>query len=539
MREAAISIVGRLTLVNPAYIMPSLRKTLLQLLTELEYSNVPRNKEESAILLGLLVAASQTLIKPYVDPMITVLLPKARDPHSAVATTILRAIGELANVGGADMLPYVHRLMPILIDALQDLGSQSKREAALRTLGQLASSSGYVIDPYLDYPPLLGILVGIVRAEPTGSLRRETIKLMGILGALDPYKHQEVLDRSPESSSAAETERVTDVSLMVGGLMPSHEDYYPQVVFNALIAIIRDSSLANHHSAVIDAIMNIFKTLGLKCVSFLPTIVPAFISVIRAASPGRLELYFNQLSILVTIVRQHIRTFLPNILDLIRDYWHALHGTILQLIEAISKALEGEFKVYLAQLLPLMIQVLEGDALSMRLSPEKVLHTFLVFGSSGEEYMHLIIPAIVRVFEKLQHPLPLRRHAIETIGKLSRQVNISDFASRIVQPLTRVLYTGEATLKQTALDTLCALIFQLGRDFIHYIPLVNKVRFRDRFGSGPGPGPFFFLFPNPCRGEPLDLFLPRPRPWSRIKFSIRITRSWCPSYRSGSHCRKI
>ena len=190
VREAAISIVGRLTLVNPAYVMPSLRKTLIQLLTELEYSNIPRRKEESAMLLTLLVAAAQKLIKPYVDPMIRVLLPRARDSNGGVTSAILRGIGELATVGCADMLPYVHALMPIIIDALQDLGSQTKREAALRTLGQLASSSGYVIDPYLEYPQLLNILVGIVKTEQTGSLRRETIKLMGILGALDPHKHQ-------------------------------------------------------------------------------------------------------------------------------------------------------------------------------------------------------------------------------------------------------------------------------------------------------------------------------------------------------------
>ena len=35
IREIAISIIGRLTAVNPAYVMPALRKTLVQLLTDL------------------------------------------------------------------------------------------------------------------------------------------------------------------------------------------------------------------------------------------------------------------------------------------------------------------------------------------------------------------------------------------------------------------------------------------------------------------------------------------------------------------------
>ncbi len=40
VRETAIAIIGRLTIHNPAYVMPSLRKVLIQLLSELEYSSV-------------------------------------------------------------------------------------------------------------------------------------------------------------------------------------------------------------------------------------------------------------------------------------------------------------------------------------------------------------------------------------------------------------------------------------------------------------------------------------------------------------------
>jgi FKBP12-rapamycin complex-associated protein len=65
---------GRLSILNPAYIMPSLRKTLLQLLTELEHSGVGRNKEHSAQLLGHLVANAPTLICPYVEPILNVLV---------------------------------------------------------------------------------------------------------------------------------------------------------------------------------------------------------------------------------------------------------------------------------------------------------------------------------------------------------------------------------------------------------------------------------------------------------------------------------
>lgn len=190
VRQAAMMIIGRLTGVNPAYVFPPLRKLLVNLMSGVQSSQDPRHEEEGARLIGLFVANASQLVKPYVNPLVKTLLPKATDPNTGVASTTLQAIGELATVGGTDLLPYIEKLMPTIIEALQDLSSQSKRDAALHTLGELASSSGYVIQPYLDYPHLLDLLINITKTEQQGSLRKETIKLLGILGALDPYKHQ-------------------------------------------------------------------------------------------------------------------------------------------------------------------------------------------------------------------------------------------------------------------------------------------------------------------------------------------------------------
>lgn len=479
IREVAVSIIGRLARYNPAYVIPSLRKTLIQMLTELEFSDVARSKEESAKLLRLLVQNAQSLIKPYVEPMMSVLLPKASDPNAAVAATILNAIGELATVGGEDMLPYKDRLMPLILEALQDQSSNPRREAALHTLGQLASNSGYVIQPYLEYPQLLENLQSIIRTEDQrGPIRQETIKLMGILGALDPYKCQQAEEQPLDTQSHAETGPITDISLMMSGLTPSNKEYFPTVAINALLQILKDHSLAQHHAAVIEAIMNIFRTLGLECVSFLDRIIPAFLQVIRSSPSTRLESYFNQLATLVSIVRQHIRNYLPGIIEILQEYWNkssSLQSTILSLIEAISRSLEGEFKIFLAGLLPMLLGVLEKDTSVKRAPSERVLHAFLVFGASAEEYMHLIIPVIVRTFEKPIQPVFLRKQAIESIGKISKQVNLNDYAAKIIHPLTRVLDTGEPTLRTAALDTMCALIQQLGRDYINFMGTVNKV----------------------------------------------------------------
>jgi FKBP12-rapamycin complex-associated protein len=62
-----------------------------------------------------------------------------------------------------------------------------------------------------------------------------------------------------------------------------------------------------HHTTVIQAVMLIFKSLGLKCIPFLPQIMPPFLQCMRTKETGFLKFLFKQLGLLVAIVKQHIR----------------------------------------------------------------------------------------------------------------------------------------------------------------------------------------------------------------------------------------
>jgi FKBP12-rapamycin complex-associated protein len=68
----------------------------------------------------------------------------------------------------------------------------------------------------------------------------------------------------------------------------------------------------------------------------------------------------------------------------------------------------------------------------------------------------------------------LRKSAIETVGKLSSMVNLNDYAAKIIHPLVRILHSNEPSLRVAALDTLCALMLQLGRDYLHFEHTVGK-----------------------------------------------------------------
>ncbi|KAH3666740.1 hypothetical protein OGAPHI_003189 [Ogataea philodendri] len=483
IRKAAIKLVGRLAEINPAYIVPSLRKLLIQLLTTLEYGgHNSRKKEDTALLLSVFISHTGDLTKPYLKPIMDVLLPRSMDPGSPVASAAIAAIGEMSVVAGEEMTPFISQLMPVLMETFQDQSMSFKRDAALKTLGQVAGSSGYVIQPLLDYPQLLGLLVNIMKSETSISIRRETVRLVGILGALDPYKHREVERYGQDSQTVAEQNAPpVDMELLMKGKSPSNEDYFPTVVIKTLLRILKDSSLSTHHPAVIQAIMHIFKTLGVKCVPYLDQVIPGFATVIHSCTPSLLEIYFQQLGDLIKIVKLHTRPFLADIFELIAEFFPQvnLQVTIIGVIEQVSKALDDEFKIYMFKVITIFLDVLDTDKSAGKVASLRALKAFVVFGSNIEPYTHLIIPQTVKLFESPNEAVS--REAIETVGKLSRQLSLTDFASRIVQPLIRIIASSPSDeLKSTAVTTICLLMLQMGHEFSVFIPGITTVIIKHR-----------------------------------------------------------
>lgn len=203
----------------------------------------------------------------------------------------------------------------------------------------------------------------------------------------------------------------------------------------------------------------------------------------RSVQAGSLQekYYFENLSKLIKVVGQHIRNHLPPILALIRDSWSSgnpsLQVVIVDLIEKIAVALEGQFKIYLPTLLPLMLTSFDLELTDRRVPAlQRNLHAFGIFGPNLEEYLHLVIPVIVRTFERPDAPVQLRRHAIQVTGLLCRKINFSDHASRVIHPLARVLATGPVDLRNDTMEALCSLVSQIGSDFAIFVPMINKVR---------------------------------------------------------------
>eukprot|EP00007_Cunea_sp_BSH-02190019_P005820 CAMPEP_0174239676 /NCGR_PEP_ID=MMETSP0417-20130205/15613_1 /TAXON_ID=242541 /ORGANISM="Mayorella sp, Strain BSH-02190019" /LENGTH=2416 /DNA_ID=CAMNT_0015318639 /DNA_START=113 /DNA_END=7359 /DNA_ORIENTATION=+ len=473
-REIAITIIGRLAIRNPAYVMPSLRKTVVQLLTELEFSGDTRNKEECASLLGRLVRSSGHIMRPYVATILKALLPKLEDPSSRVASCSLAALGELSAVADTEMHEHTDKLLPLIIGALQDQSNTSKRQVALETLYQLSSNLGYVIVPYKRYPNLMEILLSSIKTEQNREIRQKLVQVLGVLGALDPHKAAGRL-LGHRTSESIETDRDDDLD----------EDLvYPSAAINGLIPILRDSSLKAHHPRVIQAVMSICKQLEARCSPFLPRIMPVFLQVMRDSDSSIRTFLFQQVASLVPIVKEEMRAFLPGVFALVRRFWEeGLHVQTLDLLEKIAISLGVEIKVYLPDLMPLLLGVLTSERSTKRL---RVLTTLEVLAPFLTDYLHLIVPAVTKIFQRVEirevggTELKVKLAALTTLGHLCTELDFGDYAGRITLPLLRVLDSDVSELQEAALETLCVLVYTLGSEFAIFIPMVNKVLTRNR-----------------------------------------------------------
>lgn len=153
---------------------------------------------------------------------------------------------------------------------------------------------------------------------------------------------------------------------------------------------------------VVEAIMTIFKSLGLKCVLYLKHFMPLFMHVMRVCGDsifGLRELVIKQLCLLVYIIKHFTRDYLNDLFQIIDEYWEIprLTAHLVQLIEEISCALNDEFKQCVPLVIPKMLQVLHRDASSNFQATIRILHAFDVFGETIDNYLHLIIPAVVRI----------------------------------------------------------------------------------------------------------------------------------------------
>lgn len=504
IRRLVLQIVGRVMNRNPAFVMPSLRRYLIQLLTEIQFSNDNAAREESSKLLTTLIDCCEALVMPYVSPMVNILLPQLSSAD--ISADALAILGVLAKIGAKDGLTeHLDQLFPVIVGILSDEFQESatsaksvvNRDVALKTLGQLVKSSGKVIDPYIKFPGLLPTLLNTLvkgRAELDHSwgVRREAFKVIGILGALDPL--QVSISRNFDfgvKKLVIRDENRLDTLLTSPIFSPGSDDYNATVVLHALMGILSIPALSQHHNGAVQAVIFIFKSLGMKSIAYLNKVVPALLRSMRTCDDALKESLFQKLVTLVSIVKQHILSYLPGIFEVFYAYWDWYMGHLesfwykrqssfvanaMWLLEEISLALPEEFKMYLVDVIPRLLSSLSKDASIGGLTLQ-ILNGFRTFGSTLLDYVYLFIPPLLRLCEQPDIAPNVRFEAVQTIRYLCLTLDLSSFSSRIVHAFVRILRSSDARedIAESVLATLCILFARMNIEFGCFLPTVESI----------------------------------------------------------------
>ncbi|XP_013148241.1 PREDICTED: serine/threonine-protein kinase mTOR-like [Papilio polytes] len=491
--ELALCIVSRLSNINPSYTTPTLREYFVQILIELQHSESTRNKEQSLRMVNNIISHAPRITRQFVDTILKVLVPKLREEtgNSTMILTILKAIGDLAEIngGGNSLTQWLPELISIQLEILADPNQIEKRSITLWSFGQVISAIGYVVTPYMEYPHLMDMLLNFLKTEQQTGDRTETIRILGLLGALDPYKHrvnQGLIDFQtmstlipiPETTANYENFDINVGDMLVNMSPLVLDEFYPAIAVTSLMRMLRDPMLARHHTSVVHSVTFIFQTLGIKCVPYISRVTPSLLYVIRTTDNSNFrEFLFTQLAQLISVVKIHIRAYLEEIFDIIREYWtpdSPLQPTLILLVEHITVAIGTEFKVYLRKILPNILRVLKYDRTKDKFLTEKLLLAIQKFENNLDDVLLSVIPAVTALFDGRNIPTSISKLALETIEHLSVYLYLKPYSAIIIQATAKVLDNNPA-LRQTAMNTLCALIVQMGREYIDYIPSIDRI----------------------------------------------------------------
>ncbi|KAJ2746135.1 phosphatidylinositol kinase- protein kinase tor1 [Coemansia sp. BCRC 34301] len=517
VRRTVLSVIGRLTGMNPAHVMPSLRRMVVQLLTELEFASSNSEREECIQLLMVLVLSAENWVRPYVSDIFRTVMPRIDDGSPQLASKLLDAVAALARVGSSDLVPFLDKLLASIMQALGDQSSAPKRMSALKALNSCGSYCGLVISPYIDYPQLFTILAGLLKTE-SADMRMEVMRVIGALGAIDPHRYKTAMSVSAGMADAATTAAgvkalpsgkkgskrgrrgrhagpppnvmmvckgedehdrlVGDIVTDAYGKEFSNDKYYIRVAVDALVRILNDPAETGVYRFAVEALIAMFGPLHKVCFGFVEGVVPAMLRAMELSPAAQAEFYIDKLGRLVSIARQQVRPFIEPLFGLFKSddpMSDQRQIALLGLVEVLSESLSGDLGAHISTVLPFIVAAIDQDATENRQVTDSALHALCILSPSLEGYLFLVMPRLISLLDLTITPIYIAEATLKCISSIVTAVNCNSFASRIVIKLVHLLQCSPTQQLQTVvIDVLCGMMEQLQDEFTLFMPTISS-----------------------------------------------------------------
>lgn len=249
--------------------------------------------------------------------------------------------------------------------------------------------------------------------------------------------------------------------------VPTLDNFYLAVSITNMLKIIKDPSLSAHHIAAIESVNFMFVTFTSKCIPFIHQVFPLYLSLIKNSEHQIREAIFCQLCSLIAIVKDHIKEYLDQLFSFIKQYWevNSHQHSLINLVEQIAVSLKTEFKQnLLPKLLPNILKNLGNAKVIDKQATIKIFSLFQKFDNNSQDFLSVIIPRILVIFEDSDYPIEIRKRALETIKILSTNLDLTSYYSMILQPSIRVYNSNNDKLKNPVYDLIYTLINKYEQD---------------------------------------------------------------------------
>jgi serine/threonine-protein kinase mTOR len=381
----------------------------------------------------------------------------------------------LSIVAKLDFQKYLDKIIPLIILSIEDPNSEKTLNGII-TLGKVISYTGYVIQIYYDYPKLIDLLFNLLKND---NFRTEILKLIGIMGAIDPYELKKIKNENKVDILLIEYQnektQKEDFETM------KSENYIPKLVLNSLCKLLKDS--VSNHPLILDCIINIILHLNSKSIPFLPQIVPSIINTIKTSKTiEKKKFCLSRLNTIIKCSKSSIEPFLEDLLGLLFQIWdnyQDLKINLISIIDNISFSLKKGFIPYLAHILPVYLDEFKTDNLKNDSNGVilKLLDSFILYETYLNQYIDMILPSLIGLIEDVKDDLII----IKTLNVIENLFDkgfssFSEFSSLVIHPICRILnghYSNN--IKNSAMDTLSSVIYLIGYDFLIYLPNVSKI----------------------------------------------------------------
>lgn len=498
-RIAVVRILGRLSKRNPACVNTMLRRVLLQSITEIQYFAQAKKQEQSTWMLGAVVEAAPSMVRPYIPALLKSTVERLCDKNSpqAVQTALLSCVGRLVrhSEGDVDVL-LLRNVRSIAVLHVMDSSCTPKKQEAIRALCEIVRATRDIA-VYEQHPDLLRVLLSALHGgfKETWPLRQDVLRLLGIMGAVDPVRVKNFYRMENDgkgTSGGGPSTGLGDANPMhstpVAGARYRPEEAAAHSTVRALMHVIELPSTHDEQCIeAMQALVNICTSRDMQLssmISFFPKIVPAMLRHIHA-HPKLREPLFRQLALLVGVAKHHIRAHLDEVLETVKKYILCddpdVLAQILHLLSELRRSLNEEFKPYLRVVLPLLAYAATED---VGRSATRIFECFTSFGKLMDGHLHIVLPCIVEIATSVGAPLSIRIASVATITSFAKHlVSMADHAARCVHSLCPILQIpirssqpAEAQgLVHEAVTALLAIAQNLGPGFAKFSPIIKPI----------------------------------------------------------------